>query len=106
EGAGGRTTGPDLARATSDVAASVGAFAALDPEKGRHRGVIYAVAPSSRSRGLLWVGTDDGLIHVTHDAGRHWTDVTPPALTPWSKVSLLEASRFDTLVAYAAVNRF
>src|SRR5213079_6653 len=56
--------------------------------------------------GLLWVGTDDGLIHVTHDGGRKWTDVTPAALTPWSKVSLMEASHFDTLVAYAAVNRF
>src|SRR5205814_9248744 len=38
--------------------------------------------------------------------GRRWTDVTPTALTPWSKVSLMEASHFDTLVAYAAVNRF
>jgi hypothetical protein len=45
-------------------------------------------------------------VHVTHDGGRGWRDVTPPALTPWSKVSMLEASHFDTLVAYAAVNRF
>ncbi len=67
---------------------------------------MYTVAPSPRRAGLLWVGTDDGLIHVTHTGGRRWTDVTPAALTPWSKVSLLEASRFDTLVAYAAVNRF
>src|SRR5207245_1023762 len=55
---------------------------------------------------VLFQTTDDGLIHVTHTGGRRWTDVTPAALTPWSKVSLLEASRFDTLVAYAAVNRF
>src|SRR5207245_1908071 len=46
------------------------------------------------------------LIHVTHDGGRRWTNVTPSALTPWSKVSLLEASHFDTLEVYAAVNRF
>src|SRR5439155_1392976 len=78
----------------------------LDPEQGRHRGVIYTIAPSFTRPGLLWVGTDDGLIHVTHDGGRRWTDVTPTALTPWSKVSLMEASHFDTLVAYAAVNRF
>jgi hypothetical protein len=43
---------------------------------------------------------------VTHDGGVHWRDVTPPALTPWSKVSLMEASHTDTLEAYAAVNRF
>jgi len=105
-GASWQTISPDLTRATSDVPASLGAFTALDPEKGKHRGVIYTVAPSFRKLNLLWVGTDDGLIHVTHDGGRSWTDVTPPALTPWSKVSLLEASHFDTLAAYAAVNRF
>ncbi|HEY6159412.1 MAG TPA: hypothetical protein VIV88_18345, partial [Gemmatimonadales bacterium] len=101
-----RTISPDLTRATYALPENLGAFASLDPEKGKHRGVIYTVAPSPRRAGLLWVGTDDGLIHVTHTAGRSWTDVTPAALTPWSKVSLLEASRFDTLVAYAAVNRF
>jgi len=101
-----QTISPDLTRPTADVPASLGAFAPLDPEQGRHRGVIYTIAPSLTRPGLLWVGTDDGLIHVTHDGGRRWTDVTPAALTPWSKVSLLEASHFDTLVAYAAVNRF
>jgi hypothetical protein len=55
---------------------------------------------------LIWVGTDDGLIHVTHDGGARWRNVTPAGLTPWSKVSLMEASHFDTLAAYAAVNRF
>ena len=105
-GHGWRTISPDLTRATYAVPENLGAFASLDPEKGKHRGVIYTVAPSPRKAGLLWVGTDDGLIHVTHNEGRTWTDVTPAALTPWSKVSLLEASRFDTLVAYAAVNRF
>jgi photosystem II stability/assembly factor-like uncharacterized protein len=97
---------PDLTRPSSDVPASLGAFTSLDPEHGRHRGVIYTIAPSFKRLNLLWVGTDDGLIHVTHNGGRTWKNVTPPALTPWSKVSLLEASHFDTLEAYAAVNRF
>src|SRR5919108_336260 len=101
-----RTISPDLTRATYAIPENLGVFTSLDPEKGKHRGVIYTVAPSPRKVGLLWVGTDDGLIHVTHSGGARWTDVTPAALTPWSKVSLLEASRFDTLVAYAAVNRF
>ncbi len=105
-GASWQTISPDLTRATSDVPPNLGAFTPLDPEKGKHRGVIYAIAPSFRKLSLLWVGTDDGLIHVTHDGGKSWTNVTPPALTPWSKVSVMEASRFDTLAAYAAVNRF
>jgi hypothetical protein len=55
---------------------------------------------------VIWVGTDDGLIHITRDAGKTWTNVTPPALTPWSKVSVMDASHFDTASAYAAINRF
>ena len=87
---------PDLTRA----GATPGANAA-----GRGYGVVYAIAPSPRAAGLLWVGTDDGLIHRTSDAGRHWQDVTPQGLEPWSTISLLEASPFDTAVAYAAVDR-
>ena len=97
---------PDLTRASYDVPATLGPFAALDPEKGKHRGVIYTIAPSFRRVNLIWVGTDDGLIWVTHTSGRTWKNVTPAALTPWSKVSIMEASHFDTLSAYAAINRF
>jgi photosystem II stability/assembly factor-like uncharacterized protein len=101
-----QTISPDLTRPSYDVPATLGAFTALDPEQGKHRGVIYSIAPSPRRAGLIWVGTDDGLIHVTHSGGRTWRDVTPPALTAWSKVAGLEASPFDSLTAYAAVNRF
>jgi hypothetical protein len=97
---------PDLTRSSYDVPASLGAFTSLDPEQGKHRGVIYTIAPSFRRLNLIWVGTDDGLIWVTHTGGRAWRNVTPPALTPWSKVSIMEASHFDTLTAFAAVNRF
>jgi len=97
---------PDLTRPSYDVPANLGAFTSLDPEHGQHRGVVYTIAPSFRRGNLLWAGTDDGLIWVTHTGGRTWKNVTPDALTPWSKVSLMEASHVDTLEAYAAVNRF
>jgi photosystem II stability/assembly factor-like uncharacterized protein len=97
---------PDLARKNPGVPASLGEFAAEDPAHGRHRGVIYTVAPSPRDAELIWAGTDDGLIWVTRDSGKHWDNVTPPGLTPWSKVSMIEASHFDDETAYAAVNRF
>jgi len=97
---------PDLTRETYEIPANLGAFAAADPEKGKHRGVIYAVAPSPKDIGMIWAGTDNGLIQITRDAGKTWSNVTPPSLTPWSKVSVIEASHFDRTVAYAAINRF
>ena len=97
---------PDLARESYEVPANLGLFTAADPEKGKHRGVIYALAPSFKDINVIWAGTDDGLIHLTRDGGKVWHNVTPPELTPWSKVSTIEASHFDASVAYAAINRF
>ena len=68
-------------------------------------GTILTIAPSPVKEGLIWVGTDDGNIQITKDAGKTWKNVTPPALTEWSTVSTIEASRFDAGTAYAAVNR-
>lgn len=96
---------PDLSRASWDIPASVGIYSAEDLKKMPRRGVIYTVAPSFKDSNTIWCGTDDGLIHVTRNGGKTWTDVTPPAITSWSKVSLMEASHFDANTAYAAVNR-
>jgi photosystem II stability/assembly factor-like uncharacterized protein len=97
---------PDLSRKDPGAPMSLGEFAANDPAHGHHRGVIYTVAPSPRDANLIWAGTDDGLIWVTRDGGKNWGDVTPSEFTPWSKVSIIDASHFDDQTAYAAVNRF
>jgi photosystem II stability/assembly factor-like uncharacterized protein len=97
---------PDLTRADPGVPETLGPFVADDPAKGKHRGVIYSVAPSPKDANLIWAGTDDGLIQVTRDGGRKWENVTPAELTPWSKLAQVDASHFDTSTAYAAVNRF
>ena len=73
--------------------------------KGPRRGVIYAIAPSPLEAGRIWCGTDDGLIWLTRDDGAHWENVTPKALTPWSKVAIIEASHFDANTVYAAIDR-
>jgi photosystem II stability/assembly factor-like uncharacterized protein len=101
-----KTMSPDLTREKYETPANLGVFASSDPEKGKHRGVVYALAPSYIEKETLWAGTDDGLIQLTRDGGKSWTNVTPPALTPWSKVSILEASRAEAGTVYAAVNRF
>jgi photosystem II stability/assembly factor-like uncharacterized protein len=100
------TISPDLTRDTYPTPESMGVFAELDPEHGKHRGVIYALAPSRKDVNTLWAGTDDGLIQVTRDGGKTWKNVTPPDLTPWSKVSQMDASHFDDATVYASINRF
>ncbi|MBI3478659.1 MAG: glycoside hydrolase [Acidobacteria bacterium] len=97
---------PDLTREDPGVPPSLGQFVDADPAKGKHRGVIYSIAPSPKDGALIWAGSDDGLIHVTRDGGKSWENVTPPELTPWSKIAQMDASHFDTASAYAAVNRF
>jgi photosystem II stability/assembly factor-like uncharacterized protein len=94
----------DLSRKAWDVPGSVGKYRDSDTAKPTQRGVIYAVAPSPLDVNLIWAGTDDGTIHVTRDGGLHWTDVTPPQLSPWQKVSILDAGHFDPQTAYAAIN--
>jgi len=97
---------PDLTREDPGVPPGLGVFVDSDSARGKHRGVIYSLAPSPKDVNLVWAGTDDGLIHLTHDGGKSWQNVTPPELTPWSKLAQMDASHFDTNTAYAAVNRF
>ena len=96
---------PDLTRETYDIPESVGIFNTPDLKTMARRGVVYALAPSYQDINTIWAGTDDGLIHITKDGGKHWKNITPTTLTSWSKVSMIDASRFDNNTAYVAVNR-
>jgi photosystem II stability/assembly factor-like uncharacterized protein len=99
-----RIVSPDLTREKPGLPASVGKLWLSKAEK--QRGVIYAASASVLQNGLIWTGTDDGLVWVTRDGGKAWQNVTPPLLTPWSKVTQIEASHFDPQVAYVSVSRF
>ena len=92
---------PDLTRTDPGVPA------ALDAASGSNsrRGVVYAIAPSPVQAPVIWVGTDDGLVHITTDHGANWQNVTPPGVTSWSRVTTMEASHFDAAGAYASVDR-
>ncbi len=96
---------PDLSRESWDVPASVGIYHTDELKKMPRRGVIYTVAPSSKNINTIWCGTDDGFIQLTKDGGKTWQNKTPPDITSWSKISLIDASHFDINTAYAAVNR-
>jgi photosystem II stability/assembly factor-like uncharacterized protein len=101
-----QTISPDLGREHNAVPASLGTMASKDPNAEKQRGVIYSLAPSFKSLNTIWAGTDDGLIWTTRDGGANWKNITPPELTPWSKVTQIAASHFDDLTAYVSVNRF
>ena len=96
---------PDLTRENYDLPGSVAAYPEDAKKQGTRRGVVYSIAPSHLNVNVLWAGTDDGLIHVTRDGGKTWKNVTPPALTAWSKIAQLDSSYFDDDTVYAAVNR-
>ncbi|HTB05824.1 MAG TPA: glycoside hydrolase [Bacteroidia bacterium] len=95
---------PDLTRETYDVPASIGVYASDSMKTMRRRGVIYTLSPSPIDSNTIWAGTDDGYMQVTRDGGRTWTNVTPPNVTSWNKISLMDASHTDVNTAYAAVN--
>ncbi|HKN65404.1 MAG TPA: hypothetical protein VJW73_03965 [Gemmatimonadaceae bacterium] len=93
---------PDLTRQTWAVPANAGKYASgVTPAP---LGSITALSPSPRKMNILWAGTDDGAIQTTSDGGRTWTNVTPPAIKPWTRIFNIEAGHFDDRTAYAAAN--
>ena len=95
----------DLTREDPGAPPNLNEAAAADAPADKRRGVIYTIAPSPLRASMIWIGTDDGLIQLTKDDGKTWQNVTPPAMTSWSKVVMIEASHFNVDVAYAAVER-
>jgi photosystem II stability/assembly factor-like uncharacterized protein len=67
---------------------------------------IFTIAESRVTKGVIWTGSDDGLVQVTRDGGRSWQNVTPPAIQPYTRVNIIEASPHDAAAAYIAVNRY
>ncbi|HUN28940.1 MAG TPA: hypothetical protein VMV65_04010 [Alphaproteobacteria bacterium] len=97
---------PDLTgSAAEDHPANLDPATLADSSGLPRRGVVYALAPSPFDAGTLWAGTDDGRVWITRDGGTHWDNITPPQLTPWSKVGIIDASRLDRNTAYIAVDR-
>jgi photosystem II stability/assembly factor-like uncharacterized protein len=96
---------PDLTREDPGLPPNLDAATAADAPEAKRRGVIYSIAPSPLRAQTIWIGTDDGYIQMTRDDGKTWQNLTPPELTAWSKVVMIDASHFDVNEAYAAVDR-
>ncbi len=100
------TISPDLTGSTRTPGAKK-PDSSVTPENAAQRGfgVVFAIAPSAFDGNLIWAGSDTGLIHLTRDGGKTWTNVTPKGVGPWSQIDMIEASHFDPAVAYAVVDR-
>lgn len=96
---------PDLTR---DDRSKMGISGGLTPDNigVEYAGVVFSIAESPKEAGVIWAGTNDGLVQITRDDGKNWTNVTAniPHLPEWGTVSNIEASRYDAGKAYITVD--
>jgi photosystem II stability/assembly factor-like uncharacterized protein len=96
---------PDLTRNDPRTLGASGGPITKDQTSVEYYATVFAIAESPVARGVIWAGSDDGLVHVTRDAGKTWTKVTPPGIGEWARVSIIEASNHRAGTAYVASHR-
>ena len=89
------TISPDLTAFTPETQVVSGTPITIDVAGEEHFSVIYDIQESPHEWGVIWVGANDGPIHVTRDNGANWTDVTPAGLGPYGRVQNIEVSPHD-----------
>jgi photosystem II stability/assembly factor-like uncharacterized protein len=106
EGKSWNIISPDLTRNDTSKLGSSGGPITKDNTSVEYYGTIFTFAESPVKKGVLWSGSDDGLIHVSQDDGKTWTNVTPKDIPAWSMMSILDPSPHDAGTAYVAANRY
>ncbi len=106
EGQSWERISPDLTRAAPETLGDSGGPITKDQNGPEFYATIFTVAPSRREPNTIWVGSDDGLVHITRDGGRTWQKITPPDMPEFTRVSLIEASPHDPAAAYVAGKRY
>ena len=106
EGASWEKRSPDLTVADPATLGRSGGPVTGDMTGTEWYATIFAFAESPVRAGVLWAGSDDGLVHVSTDNGDSWKNVTPPSLGTFTRVSIIEPSPFDAGTAYLAANRY
>jgi photosystem II stability/assembly factor-like uncharacterized protein len=97
---------PDLTRNDPKTTGISGGPITHDQTTAEFYATVFTLAESFKKAGVLWAGSDDGLIHVTLDGGKKWTKVTPPNFGDFTRVSIIEAGHYDEGTAYVAANRY
>ncbi|MFN8538930.1 MAG: hypothetical protein U0232_15830 [Thermomicrobiales bacterium] len=99
---------PDLTRNDPEKLRASGGPITRDNTGAEVYCTIFALAESPNEAGVFWAGSDDGLVHLTRDGGKHWEQITPPTemLPEWALISFIEASPHDPATAYLAATRY
>ncbi len=105
-GASWEAISPDLTRNDKSKQGPTGGPITKDNSSIEYFDTIFTIAESPVKTGVIWVGSDDGLVHVTEDGGKHWENVTPKDLPQWIQINSIEASPFDAGTAYFAATMY
>ena len=97
---------PDLTRAAGEKLGPSGGPITLDTSGAEHYCTLHTLEESPHEPGVLWAGSDDGLVHLTRDGGASWHDVTPPELPEWAFIRNVEPSPHDSGTAYVSATRY
>jgi photosystem II stability/assembly factor-like uncharacterized protein len=106
EGSSWAAVSPDLTRNDRSKMGPSGGPITKDNTSVEYYGTLFALAESPLDGMVLWAGSDDGLVHVTRDGGKTWSNVTPPGMPEWSRISQIDASPHEAGTAWLAVNRY
>ena len=106
EGHSWEAISPDLTRADPSTLQITGGPINRDGAGAEVYATVFALAESPHQPGVIWAGSDDGLVHISKDNGETWEDVTPTDLPEWSMVSMLELSPHDPATCYLAATRY
>jgi len=106
EGHSWEAISPDLTRADPSTLQITGGPINRDGAGAEVYATVFALAESPHQPGVIWAGSDDGLVHISRDNGETWEDITPADLPEWSMVSVLELSPHDPASCYLAATRY
>ncbi len=97
---------PDLTKADPKTLGDTGGPITKDQNGPEIYATIFAIAPSKQEPNTIWTGSDDGLAYITRDGGKQWTNITPPDLPEFSRISIIDASAHAAGTAYLCAKRY
>lgn len=106
EGQSWQAISPDLTRNDKSKQGSSGGPITQDNTSVEYYCTIFALAESPIQQGVIWAGSDDGLVHITRDGGKNWTNITPKDMPEWIQINAIDASPFDAGTAYIAATAY